>query len=147
MKLKRQYKIHSKLNLKFSKNENKNLRENSLLIIKTVSQILTKKNIDMCIILGDRYEAFLTAVACTINNIKIAHVHGGELSEGSKDDTFRHSITKMSNLHFVATNIYKNRVLQLGEDPKHVFNFGALCNDTIRKIKFLNKKTFFKKTI
>tara|TARA_Y100001958_G_scaffold158140_1_gene155157 strand:- start:2242 stop:3393 length:1152 start_codon:yes stop_codon:yes gene_type:complete len=139
------FEIHSKLNLKFSKNENKNLMENSLLIIKTVSQILTKKNIDMCILLGDRYEAFASAVACTINDIKIAHIHGGELSEGSKDDIFRHSITKMSNLHFVATNDYKKRVLQLGEDPRHIFNFGALCNDTIRKIKFLNKKNFLKK--
>ena len=64
---------------------------------------------------------FSTAVACTINNIKIAHIHGGELSEGSKDDVFRHSITKMSNLHFVATNIYKNRVLQLGEEIQSMY--------------------------
>lgn len=138
-------KIDTKLNLKFTKNENKDMRENSLSIIDKVSQILLKKNIDMCILLGDRYEVFSSAVACILNDVKIAHVHGGELSEGSKDDVFRHSITKMSNLHFVATSEYKKRVLQLGEESKFVFNVGALCNDTIRKVKFLNKKKFLKK--
>lgn len=139
------FKIDTKLNLKFTKNENKNMKENSLTIIDKLSQILLKKKIDMCILLGDRYEVFSSAVACILNNVKIAHIHGGELSEGSKDDVFRHSITKMSNLHFVATSEYKKRVLQLGEEPKFVFNVGALCNDTIGKVKFLDKKKFLKK--
>jgi GDP/UDP-N,N'-diacetylbacillosamine 2-epimerase (hydrolysing) len=138
-------KIDTKLNLKYTKNENKNLKENSLTIIEKISQILLKKRIDMCILLGDRYEIFSSAVACILNDVKIAHIHGGELSEGSKDDVFRHSITKMSNLHFVATNEYKKRVLQMGEESKFVFKFGALCNDTIRKVKFLDKKKFLKK--
>ena len=70
----------------------------------------------MCFV-GDRYEVFSAAIACILND-KIVHIHGGELSEGSKDDIFRHSITKMSNLHFVATSEYKKRVLQLGEESK-----------------------------
>ena len=136
------FKIDTKLNLKFTKNENRDIKENSILIIKTISQILAKKKIDMCVLLGDRYEVFSAAIACILNDVKIVHIHGGELSEGSKDDIFRHSITKMSNLHFVSTSEYKKRVLQLGEESKLVFNVGAMCNDTIDKIKFIDKKVF-----
>ena len=80
----------------------------------------------MCVLLGDRYEVFSAAIACILNDVKIVHIHGGELSEGSKDDIFRHSITKMSNLHFVSTSEYKKRVLQLGEDQNLCLIWGIV---------------------
>ena len=70
-----------------------------------------------------------------IMNIPITHLHGGELSEGSYDDSIRHSITKMAGLHFVSTDVYRNRVIQMGENPSRVFNVGAIGVDRLRKKK------------
>ena len=93
-------------------------------ILKT-SEIFKKIKPDLLLILGDRYEIFAAASAAMIMNIPIAHIHGGELTKGLIDEAIRHSITKMSHIHFVTTNTYKNRVVQLGENPKKVFNVGA----------------------
>ncbi|AEJ18673.1 UDP-N-acetylglucosamine 2-epimerase [Gracilinema caldarium] len=101
--------------------------------------ILKKRKPDMLVILGDRFEAFCVAAAATVAHIPIAHLHGGELTLGAIDDTFRHSITKMSYLHFVATEQYKQRVIQLGEFPDRVFNVGAIGIDNILKLKLLDK--------
>ena len=78
------------------------------------------------IILGDRYEAFVSAQCCCILQVPIAHLHGGEITEGAVDDVFRHSITKMSQIHFVASEEYRKRVIQLGENPNEVYNVGSL---------------------
>jgi GDP/UDP-N,N'-diacetylbacillosamine 2-epimerase (hydrolysing) len=101
---------------------------------------LTQLKPDMLLILGDRYEIFVAAIAATMAKIPIVHLHGGELTEGAFDDSIRHSITKMSHLHFVATNEYRNRVIQLGEQPDRVFNVGGLGIDNIYKLKLLSKK-------
>ncbi|MDE6182001.1 MAG: UDP-N-acetylglucosamine 2-epimerase (hydrolyzing), partial [Eubacteriales bacterium] len=95
---------------------------------------------DLIIILGDRYEILAVSVCATICNIKIAHLHGGEITEGAIDDAIRHSITKMSHLHFTSTEEYKKRVIQLGEQPDTVFNVGAIGTENIKKIKLLNKE-------
>ena len=95
---------------------------------------------DIIVVLGDRFEIFSAAIAAHINRIPIAHIHGGELTEGAFDDAFRHSITKMSHLHFTSTEKYKKRVIQLGEDPKMVFNVGAIGLDNIKRLKLLSKK-------
>tara|TARA_B100000029_G_C17514963_1_gene937750 strand:- start:325 stop:1500 length:1176 start_codon:yes stop_codon:yes gene_type:complete len=106
----------------------------------------TKKlNPDLAIVLGDRYEVFAFTISCYILNIPIAHIHGGEVTQGSVDDGFRHSITKMSNLHFVSHNNYKKRVIQLGESPKNVFLVGALGVENIFNTKILKKKHIEKK--
>lgn len=97
---------------------------------------------DMLVVLGDRYEIFSAVSAAMIANIPIAHLHGGETTEGAFDESIRHSITKMSHLHFTATDEYKNRVIQLGEDPKRVFNVGGLGIDNIKKLKLLSKEEF-----
>ena len=89
--------------------------------------------------MGDRFETFSAATAALIHNIPIIHLHGGELTESLIDDAFRHSITKMSSYHFVANKIYKKRVIQLGEDPKKVFNVGGLGVDNIKKFSFIEK--------
>jgi len=97
---------------------------------------------DVVVVLGDRYEIFSAVSSAMIARIPIAHVHGGELTEGLIDESIRHSITKMSHLHFTATSVYKNRVIQLGEQPKSVFNFGGLGIDSIKKFTLLKKIEF-----
>ena len=95
---------------------------------------------DMLIILGDRYEIFSIASVATVLNIPIAHLHGGELTEGAYDDAFRHSITKMSYLHFTSCEEYRKRVIQLGENPNRVFNVGAIGLDNVKNSKLLTLK-------
>ena len=95
---------------------------------------------DIVVLLGDRFEIFGAATAAHISRKVIAHIHGGELTEGAIDDAFRHSITKMSHLHFVSTEEYRKRVIQLGEQPEHVYNVGALGVDNIKNMKLLAKK-------
>ncbi len=84
---------------------------------------------DLLIILGDRFEALAVAQAALIMKIRIAHVHGGEISEGAFDDAIRHAITKMASLHFVAAERFRQRVIQMGEQPSTVFNVGAIGLD------------------
>jgi len=99
---------------------------------------------DIIVVLGDRYEIFSTVSAAMIAKIPVAHLHGGEATEGLIDESIRHSITKMSHLHFAATSEYKNRVIQLGEQPGRVFNVGGLGIDNIKKLKLLGKDDFEK---
>jgi GDP/UDP-N,N'-diacetylbacillosamine 2-epimerase (hydrolysing) len=95
---------------------------------------------DMLIVLGDRYEIFAAATAAAVEGIPIAHIHGGEVTEGAVDDFFRHSITKMSTLHFTSANEYKERVLDFGENPENVYNVGALGVENIMTLPLLCKK-------
>ena len=96
-------------------------------------------NPDLLIVLGDRFETF-SAVACAqTNRIPVAHLHGGELTEGAIDDSMRHCITKMSHLHFTSAEKYRQRVIQLGENPETVFNVGAIGLDNILNLKLLKK--------
>ena len=95
--------------------------------------------------MGDRYETLSCAISAHICNIPIGHIHGGELTEGLIDDAFRHSITKMSHLHFVSNQIYKKRVIQLGENPNKVFNVGGLGVESIKNNNFYIKKDIEKK--
>jgi UDP-hydrolysing UDP-N-acetyl-D-glucosamine 2-epimerase len=91
-------------------------------------------------LLGDRYETHAAATAAMLMNIPIAHIHGGEITEGAVDEQIRHSITKMSYLHFCATETYRQRVIQMGEDPVRVFNSGAPGIDNIINLNLLTKK-------
>lgn len=95
---------------------------------------------DMVIILGDRYEMLAVASSAMIARIPIAHIHGGELTEGAIDESIRHSITKMSHLHFTTTEEYRKRVIQLGEQPRTVFNVGALGIENVKTAKLLSRK-------
>ena len=92
---------------------------------------------DLMLVLGDRYEIFAAATSAMIARIPIAHLHGGETTEGAFDEAIRHSIAKMSHLHFVAAEEYRRRVIQLGEKPEHVFNVGGLGIDNILRLKLL----------
>jgi GDP/UDP-N,N'-diacetylbacillosamine 2-epimerase (hydrolysing) len=97
---------------------------------------------DLIIVLGDRFEIFSAVSAAMIARIPLAHLHGGEATEGLIDEPIRHSITKMSHLHFAATDEYRNRIIQLGEQPDRVFNVGGLGIDNINKLKLLSKADF-----
>tara|TARA_B100001758_G_C18390340_1_gene602520 strand:+ start:198 stop:1355 length:1158 start_codon:yes stop_codon:yes gene_type:complete len=107
--------------------------------VSKFGKLFNKYKPKIVIILGDRYELLSVAVAAYFSNTKIAHIHGGEKTIGSMDDTIRHVITKFSNLHFVSNKIYKNRVIQLGEDPKTIFNVGGLSAERIKNFKPLKK--------
>ncbi|MCH4155205.1 MAG: UDP-N-acetylglucosamine 2-epimerase [Muribaculaceae bacterium] len=95
---------------------------------------------DMLIILGDRYEMLSTASAALIYRIPIAHISGGATSEGAYDEAIRHSITKMSHIHLTETEEYRQRVIQLGEDPKRVFNTGSIGVYNIKHVDFMPKE-------
>ena len=95
--------------------------------------------------LGDRYEIIPAAISALILGIPLAHIHGGELTLGSYDDAIRHSITKMSNVHFVASKTYLNRVIQLGENPKNIYLVGGLGLDNLKRLKLLDKEILEKK--
>ena len=99
-----------------------------------------RADLDMLILLGDRYEALAAAVAAMIMRIPISHLHGGELTEGLIDEGIRHSITKMSYLHFTSTEEYRRRVIQLGENPERVFCVGAIGVENIKKINLMTKE-------
>lgn len=95
---------------------------------------------DLLLILGDRYEMLAVASTALIYKIPIAHLHGGEITEGAFDDAIRHAISKMSHLHFTSTEAYRNRVIQLGEQPERVFNVGALGVENVVKNDFMSKE-------
>lgn len=90
---------------------------------------------DLIVVLGDRFEILAAVTAALFYKIPVAHLHGGEITEGAYDDAIRHAITKMSHLHFTSTEAYRKRVIQLGEQPERVFNVGALGIENIRNIK------------
>lgn len=95
---------------------------------------------DWVLVLGDRFEIFSSVTAAMIARIPVAHCHGGEATEGLIDEAIRHAITKMSHLHFTSTNDYRNKVIQLGEQPKNVFNVGALGIENINRLRLFNKE-------
>lgn len=95
---------------------------------------------DLLLVLGDRYEILAAVTAALFYKIPVTHLHGGEITEGAYDDSIRHAITKMSHLHFTSTEEYRNRVIQLGEEPDKVFNVGAIGFDNIKHLKLLSRE-------
>ena len=94
---------------------------------------------DLIVVLGDRFEIFAAVAAALVACIPVAHLHGGEATEGAFDEALRHSITKMAHLHFVAAEEYRQRVIQLGEQPERVFLVGGLGIDNIKRLKLLDR--------
>lgn len=116
------------LKVPFSINTEKNeyIIKSMAIVLEKFGEFFENKNYDLVIILGDRYEMLSVATAAAMHNLPILHIHGGEKTLGNYDEFIRHSITKMSLYHFTSTEIYKNRVIQLGENPSRVYNLGAL---------------------
>ena len=107
--------------------------------ITSTSSTLDKIKPEKIVILGDRYELFGCAIASMSHRIPIAHIHGGEVTSGAIDDSIRHSISKLSHLHFPIHDEYKKRLIQLGENPETIFNYGGLGAHSIKNIKFKSK--------
>ena len=95
--------------------------------------------------MGDRYETFAVATASLIHNIPLAHLHGGEVTAGVIDEPLRHSITKMSDIHFTANKLFKSRIKKMGENKKNIYNVGSLTAENIKEMKFYKKKEIEKK--
>lgn len=106
-----------------------------------MNEALRQLSPDMVVILGDRYEMLVAATVSMLQRIPIAHLHGGEISEGAVDDSIRHTITKMSSLHFTSTEEYCRRVIQLGESPERVFHVGAIGVENLKRVPLLDKAT------
>ena len=122
---------------------NDNAIETATIMSKTVlkfTEYFAQSKPDVVLLLGDRFETFEVAAACTISRIPVIHIAGGETTQGAVDEVFRHSITKMSYLHLASTEAYKNRIIQLGEDPKRVYNTGALGVENVLKVECLSKE-------
>jgi len=131
--------IDKKLDMRLGSDTSKGVATSMGLGMIGFANILEDLKPDLILILGDRFEIFSIASTAMIFRIPVAHLHGGELTEGVIDDSIRHSISKMSHLHFVATKEYRDRVIQLGENPKNVFEVGGLGIDNIIKMKLLNR--------
>jgi GDP/UDP-N,N'-diacetylbacillosamine 2-epimerase (hydrolysing) len=134
------FKIYKKILVTNNTNSPNNILSDMSILLKNISSIIKNDNPDLFIVLGDRHEVFAASLAAYLNKVPIAHIHGGEITQGSLDDGFRHCISKMSNLHFVSHKYYKRRLIQMGENPKTVYNVGALGVENIYKINLLKKE-------
>lgn len=124
-----------------------NDKDNAVTTVKSMAKALAgfadaydELKPDLVLLLGDRYEILAAAESATIARIPIAHIHGGEVTEGAYDDAIRHSITKMSHLHFTSTEEYRKRVIQLGEQPERVFYVGSLGVENIKNLPLMGKE-------
>ncbi len=119
--------------------ENTRATEATANALRDFSRYFSENRPDMVVVLGDRYEIFAAATAAAMCDIPIAHISGGETTEGAKDEFFRHCITKMSALHFAATESYRKRIIQLGEQPERVFFAGSLGAENITTLPVIPK--------
>jgi len=129
-----------KYKFKFLGNTESNIVDEISKFSKIVGKYLSNYKFDFIFIIGDRYEAHLIASIANVYNLPVVHIHGGEVTEGSYDDKFRHSITKLSSIHFAANKVYKRRIMQMGESKKHVFSTGSPTIDFLKNIKFYDRK-------
>ena len=134
--------INQKVDIQLSSDSKAGISRSMGLGMIGFSDVFNDLQPDLIMVLGDRFEIFSAVSVAMIAKIPVAHLHGGETTEGAFDEAMRHSITKMSHLHFTATDTYRNRVVQLGEQPKKVFNVGGLGIDNINKLKLLSKTDF-----
>ena len=111
-----------------------------------IADALSDLQPDVMIVVGDRYELLAASFSAVTARIPIAHIHGGETTEGAFDESIRHSITKMSWWHFAAAEEYRKRIIQLGENPERIFNVGGLGVDIIKNLQLLSKEELIKKT-
>lgn len=138
-------KIYKKIICTFNSDNSEGISQVISQCITESSKIFKTFRPDLVIVLGDRYEILASTISAHLSRIPVAHIHGGEVTHGAIDDAFRHSITKMSHIHFVANAIYKKRVVQLGENPKNVYVVGGLGVDSISKTNLLKKSELEKK--
>lgn len=136
------FKINKKIENLLSSDTDISICKSTALTIISLPETLKELNPDIVILLGDRYETLAAAICAHFLKIPIAHISGGETTQGAIDEAIRHSITKMSSFHFTSTQEYQKRVIQLGENPKFVYNVGAIAIDNIKNLKLLEKEEF-----
>ena len=134
------FKVYDEIETLISSNTELGMIKSMGLNFIGLAESLYKLKPDLLICLGDRYEIFAGAYVASILNIPIAHIHGGELTYGAVDDKFRHAITKASSIHFPCTESYKKRIIQMGEQKKMVYNYGALAVERVQNIKKFSLK-------
>ncbi len=142
--IEKDFKIDKKIEMLLSSDTSVGISKSMGLAQISFAEAYKELQPDMLVVLGDRYEIFSAVSSAMIARIPIAHLHGGEATEGAFDESIRHSITKMSHLHFTGTDEYKNRVIQLGEQPQRVFNVGGMGIENIKRLKLLSKDEFEK---
>lgn len=142
--IEKEFKIDKKIEILSSSHTSLDICAEMAIVYEKFAPALAELKPDILVLLGDRYEIFGVAGVASIMQIPIAHIHGGETTQGAFDEAFRHSITKMSHIHFAATNEYANRIIQLGEEPSRVFNVGGPGIENIKKLNLLNKDEFEK---
>ncbi|WP_066345758.1 UDP-N-acetylglucosamine 2-epimerase [Aliarcobacter cryaerophilus] len=142
--IEKEFSVNKKIEMLLSSDTSIGISKSMGLAQISFSEAYEELKPDIVVVLGDRYEIFSATSAAMIARIPISHLHGGETTEGAFDESIRHSITKMSHLHFTATNEYENRVIQLGEHPNRVFNVGGMGIENIKRLKLLSKDEFEK---
>jgi len=140
------FNINKKIEMVLSADTPSSIAKSTGLGIIGFADALADLQPDIMIVLGDRYEILAASLAAVTARIPIAHIHGGEITEGAFDESIRHSITKMSWWHFAAAEEYKKRIIQLGEAPNRVFNVGGLGVDIIKNSQLLTKEELSKNT-
>ena len=138
------FKINAKIDVSQKTSTSKDIIKSMSTQMISAYEVLSKISPDILVVLGDRYDIHSVVTCANILNIPIAHFHGGEITVGAIDDSFRHSITKMAHLHFTADNVFRKRVIQMGENKNNVFNIGALGNLGIIKNKLFKKSDIYK---
>lgn len=133
------FSINAKIEMLLSSDTSVGIAKSIGLGVIGFADALERLQPDIMVVLGDRYEILSAAQAALVARIPVAHIHGGETTEGAIDESIRHAITKMSQLHFVAAEPYRTRVIQLGEHPDTVFNVGALGIENIKRLQLLEK--------
>lgn len=134
------FKVDEKIENLLSSDTKSAIAKSTGLATILLSDAFNRLKPDIVLILGDRYETLANATSAMLMNIPIAHIHGGEITEGAVDEQIRHAVTKMSYLHFTSTKEHRKRVIQMGEDPDRVFNSGAPGIDNIVNFDFLIKE-------
>ena len=139
------FKFDKKIDLNIKNDNTENITNSISKGISAFAKVFQNLSPKIIIILGDRYETLAAAIAAHYSRIPIAHLHGGEITLGSLDESTRHAITKLSHFHFVANEKYRKRIIQLGETPGKVFVVGGLGVDSIKNTKLLDKQKLEKK--
>jgi GDP/UDP-N,N'-diacetylbacillosamine 2-epimerase (hydrolysing) len=134
--------INEKIDIALQDDSPKGIASSMSLALRSFTALFEKDRPDILVVLGDRYEIFAVATAALLCGLPIAHIGGGASTEGAIDEAFRHSITKMSHLHFACAENERGRIIQLGEDPARVFNFGEPAVDIIKNVSLMDKEEF-----
>lgn len=134
------FQVHERIEILLSSDSPVGVGKSMGLAMMGFTEALARNRPEVVIVLGDRYEVFAAVAAATVVNVPVVHIHGGELTLGAMDDAFRHSITKMSCLHFAATEEYRRRIIQMGESPRNVMNVGSLGVEAVLSLELWSRE-------